>query len=509
MNRTFFTQLLFFSSLCLMLPSCTEKDEEPTIDQRQTAESPRCSEQGYLIFPTYKSLEEFLNNSTDIAQRSTSSSQINRSFPNFESLAHLGTRLLQKKNYYSQRTGSSDDLEEMSIDEYNLMKAENLILDNSLLNAMDTTLRICVEDELYKITEMGTFSSNVNKSAKLYQAIKDFNPDIIKSLEPGQTIDINPDVHFTNSFKKISTENCDLVEMTNQMIPVRGESSNEFHINYGTDSYKWKSNSLIKNILDFIRGKDISKSKQINSKLKVEVNIFDVDYKFYKSAGIKVKMQQKKKFCFIPYWVNVNAERLAIGFNEMEGELIYTNPNSMSSINPTAGAQWGRFTGTLNNITSSYIYGAYHNLTFIKDWADIIYYWMPELKIGNNNYTQNIINQIYNTPADKIYEYTKNLINKNVYTPIEHKITPTDPKMAYLIWGNTAFQYNKEHPYIMGVKEYGPMKSKSVIFDRSFGFYCYGKVPVPYTPSDFKIKSIDAFGAAFYRGRWYGVRFYQ
>lgn len=37
----------------------------------------------------------------------------------------------------------------------------------------------------------------------------------------------------------------------------------------------------------------------------------------------------------------------------------------------------------------------------------------------------------------------------------------------------------------------------------------YGlKLPVPYTPSDFDIKSIDAFGAAYYDNKWLGVRFY-
>jgi hypothetical protein len=80
--------------------------------------------------------------------------------------------------------------------------------------------------------------------------------------------------------------------------------------------------------------------------------------------------------------------------------------------------------------------------------------------------------------------------------------------LAYLIWGTSSTHFNKEHPYIMGVKEYSSRKSKSVIFDRSFGIAFYGTIPVPYTPSDFDINKIDAFGAAFYDNKWLGVRFY-
>jgi hypothetical protein len=154
------------------------------------------------------------------------------------------------------------------------------------------------------------------------------------------------------------------------------------------------------------------------------------------------------------------------------------------------------------------MYGAYHNLKFIKDWTDVIFGWMPELKIGEKNYTDQVINKLYNTPAKLVYQHTKKLINKTVYTPIEKKIKPTDPMLAYLIWGTSSTHFNKEHPYIMGVKEYSSRKSKSVIFDRSFGIAFYGTIPVPYTPSDFDINKIDAFGAAFYDNKWLGVRFY-
>lgn len=133
---------------------------------------------------------------------------------------------------------------------------------------------------------------------------------------------------------------------------------------------------------------------------------------------------------------------------------------------------------------------------------------MPEVRIGDKNYTDKILNKIYNAPAEYVYKQSKSLINKKVYAPIEKQIKPTDPMVAYLYWGSSEFTFNKERPFITGIKEYSHKKSKSVIFDRSFGVSFIGVVPVPYTPSDFDIKSIDAFGAAYYDNKWLGVRFY-
>ncbi len=79
--------------------------------------------------------------------------------------------------------------------------------------------------------------------------------------------------------------------------------------------------------------------------------------------------------------------------------------------------------------------------------------------------------------------------------------------MAYLVWGNTTQSFDKDKSYIMGVQEYGRQSGKSVRFDRSFGFNINNGKVSGFTPTEFKIKSIDAFGAAYYDGQWRGVRF--
>ena len=505
--------------LCLIfLSSCTDdmNSIESTPVNPQKIENVTISEEGYLIFPSARSFELFIEQVQNGETPSIYSES--RSGESFESVAMLDERISRSNNSRTMdltpiTDDELDELEEMTQEEYNLMKAENLLFDDLMAHAMDTTLRICVDGELYKITENGTFSVKLEKADLLDPTINEFNAELIDAVEAGGTIQLNPDVSFTNTFKKISFEDAELFEFepSDSTILSRAPaetSKNEFHKSFNVDSYRWKNTNLFKLFLDYLRGKDISKTKNFDKNLRVQVNIFDVNYRFYKSAGIKVKMQKRKKFCFVPYWVETEADKLLLGFNEMEGVLTYNSPNSLSIINPPASAKWSAFKGTLNGITSNFIYGVFTNLKFIRDFTESIFGWLPEEKIGNKDYTNKILNKIYDAPAETVYKISKSLINKKVYGEIEKQIKPTDPMVAYLYWGSSESTFDKERPFITGTQEYSNKKSKSVIFDRSFGVSFKEFVPVPYTPSDFTIKSIDAFGAARHGNKWLGIRFY-
>ena len=240
------------------------------------------------------------------------------------------------------------------------------------------------------------------------------------------------------------------------------------------------------------------------------MEVFDVNYGFYASAGIKVNMQKRKKFLGIPYWKGEKASKIVIGFNGLDGVMKYNNPRNYSTINPTMNTNWNTFTGAINNIQSKFFYGNYHKLKFIKDWTDDIICLIPEIKIGDKDWREKVGNKLYEAPAKAVYSQLKSLENKYIYSPVKKRITPTDPMMAYLVWGNTNIEFNKEHPYITGVKEYTNCKSKSVIFDRSFGFSFTNAGGITgFLPSEFDINKLDVFGAAYYDNQWRGVRFYK
>lgn len=404
------------------------------------------------------------------------------------------------------------------------MKAEELMFDDLMMHAMDTTLRICVEGIIYKIADQGTFSTSsaVSDPSEAIEAIEHaiatFDTTAVADVAPGCSVQLTEDLVWTNTFGVQAPDSFSIYdfEETSEEEENGNPSTapyideNKYHKEYNVKSYKWKSKSIFQKFCDFLRGKDVSRERKFTKNKKMVMKLFDVNYKFYQSAGLKVKMQKRKKFLGITYWKNTTAEKIVIGFNHMDGVMTYKNPNYFSKITPSAGAQWKTFQGSLNGISGKFIYGSFSKVKFIEDWVgDEILGWMPEIKIGDKDYTNNFINKIYDAPADKVYSFFKNFINRTVYSPIEHQIKPKDPMIAYLVWGCSEYEFNKQHPYITGEQEYGPKSCKSVIFDRSFGIMYDNGLLIPLTPTDFDIKKIDVYGAVKYNGKWLGIRFYS
>lgn len=489
---------------------CTEDSYVAEQTETYSNTGVEVTKNGYLKFDSSKSLEEFVENINKNGGNVANNICSRAGEKSFESLADLSNKLEKMKSRSDdldeeEEEENEEELEEMSVDEFNLMKCERLIFDNVLYHLVDTTLRICVEGRLYKITPMGTFSIDGENEDDLDAAIEDFNTEREESVPPGGSIEIGDGAYFTNSFGSSNSNN------DGQPLPQNpntiSSATNSFHTDYNTNDYIWENHSVFQKFLDWLRGKDVSREKKFDKNHRVSVNVFDVNYQFYASAGVKVKMQQRKKFLGIPYWKCVEATKIAIGFNHLEGEMKYNNPRSFSSILPTTSNNWRTFTGTLNGIQSNYIYGMYSNLPFIKDWTNDIVAIMPELNIGNQNYIDGVVNYLYDSPKNVLCGLLNSLTNKVVYYPIEKRITPKDPKVAYMVWGNTSTTFNKEHPFIVGVTEYSNIDSKSVIFDRSFGFSMTNMSISGFLPTEFDIKSLDLFGAAYYDNEWRGVRF--
>jgi hypothetical protein len=70
---------------------------------------------------------------------------------------------------------NENDIEEMTVDEYNLMIAKSLLVDPILYNVMDTTLRIGVDGIIYKITKDGTFFAPYSLENKLTEKVRIFS----------------------------------------------------------------------------------------------------------------------------------------------------------------------------------------------------------------------------------------------------------------------------------------------------------------------------------------------
>lgn len=265
-------------------------------------------------------------------------------------------------------------------------------------------------------------------------------------------------------------------------------------------------------------GKSVERERNFDKKHRIQVEVFNVNYRFYTSAGIKVKMQKMKRFVFVKYWVSDTCEDMAIGFNMITGTLKFNNPTNYSSIMPSNSVRWDKFTSTIDGYEREFLYQRIYNSDIVKDWinpiSDKLYMILPNVKIkspfNSNKYilefpTHNILQSMYDAPA-KYISSTLLKINGKTWSALEEKIKPEDPRIAYIVWGTNEESFTEAKPFITGVKRYGSMSTKVVRFNQSFGFNYMGIVK-PFLPSEFNIEYFDGFGSIKYNGKWLGIRF--
>lgn len=505
-----FNRSTHFVLLCctiFILPlffSCSDEDavqtESKNSDTISSNSGISVTSEGYLNFATQEAFENLISqlDSAGTNNSSTKSSKI-LAIDGFNSIAVL-------KN--SELKSSELDDEEMTADEYNVMRAENLLVDPVLTNVMDTTLRIGIAGQLYKINEYGTFSAPKQYAENINAAIANFDTANISTVKTGASIDLGNNVTFTNTFGNGSIQDAISMVKDSTSLSVLRSTSDNLYSDYNVNSYEWKHHSVVQNIWDAITGKDVTRENNFSSNRRVQVELFNVNYLLYASAGIKVKMQKKKKFLFVSYWVGTDCDKIAVGFEKIYGVMKWNNPQSYSSLPITGSAAWGRSTGIINNYLFNWMYTSYHKLDLVKDWVDDIYYFLPEITLSGSTYPNySEMNKMYNAPVDYVVSFLKQQVGKWVYSPIKAQIQPKDPMISYLIWGNTITTYNEGKSFIRGVKEYTNTNSKTIRFSQSFGINVINGVVTGFIPNEFKIKEIDCFGAAYYSGAWKGIRF--
>lgn len=517
-----FASILAVSSL--VLSGCS-KDSLGEVEEAKKSTEEITVSDGHLSFSSYQALESYFSNITQGNVQTITKSTRSASIPGFVSIAE------RKASIASTKSGDSD---EMTQEEYDLMMAENLLEDPDMCYILGTDLEIEVEDKLFKITDLGTFCIDTKDAGQLQGIIDNFDRNLCETLSKGESINIGGSAFFTNTFGKgsVTTDSLSPIDEIDESYDYQsdynysdspstkaptiddGTFKNDFHVGYGTESYVWKNSSIVQKIADFIRGKDVKKEVNFDSSHRVKVSVVDVNYAFYATTAIKCEMQKQKKLLGIKYWVDDTADNIAIGFNKLYGELKMNNPISYSTIAPSTSKYWGKFSGYIDNITSNFIFGI-TGLDILKEWSNSLTTFLPEFNLLGKSYSNvDIGNKLYDASKDKVYKWLKSQAGKyslDLVSGVKKKIEPKDPRVAYFVWGNTTLTYNKEKPFIIGVKEYGKSDKKVVRFDQSFGisfnlFNSSASVK-GFLPTVFNIKDIDAFGAAKYNGVWKGVRF--
>lgn len=157
------------------------------------------------------------------------------------------------------------------------MRSENLLLDPILTEVMDTTLRIGIAQNLYKITKYGTFISPISKESELNKTINNFETIFQNSsiIESDSIVDITNGIKYINSFKYSSIINNEVKDSGEMEISsTLRSSSNDYISKYGLASYKWESKTWFAKVWSSLFGKDISKENKFTNTRRVQVNLF-------------------------------------------------------------------------------------------------------------------------------------------------------------------------------------------------------------------------------------------
>ena len=502
--KNLFIVFSFLISVTLFVSGCSD---DFNIKEELAGENIK-KDSEYLKFASEDDFKSFLENinedNTETSLRSSKNKAIIYKPIGFKSIAERKRET--KTNQL--RSDSEDEIEEMTEDEYNLMRAENLLLDPILTEVMDTTLRIGIAQNLYKITKYGTFISPISKESELNKTINNFETIFQNSsiIESDSIVDITNGIKYINSFKYSSIINNEVKDSGEMEISsTLRSSSNDYISKYGLASYKWESKTWLAKVWSSLFGKDISKENKFTNTRRVQVNLFQINYGFYASSGVKVGMQKQKKFLFVKYWVSTNASKMVIGFDRLDGIMTFNQPPS--HIDPLGSIAYNSFAGTFNGIPGALIYKGYHGIGFLKDWSDKILSFVPTITVFGTTYpTTEQKKKFYDTPATQIYSQLKALTGKYIFNPIKREIVPEDPRIAYMLWGNTDVEMKS---YLQGVKEYTNVESKTIRFDQSFGFSYYNGFVTSFLPTQFKIKAVDMFGAVYDSNTWKGIRFYD
>lgn len=466
----------------------------------------KINEYGFLSFSSQEIFDSYVKN---IDKDESSSLKSLVTFPCCSLFKSINYHKKAAINDAFLKSAVDDDIdeEELSVDEYNLSIAESIVRDELLYDFLDTTLRIGIGDYIYKITEDGTFAfkSSIYSTNYCDSILRDFDSSKYNYLNVGEYVELSNEVLYIKSFDKYACS--EEVLMPEESFVGNKSVSNDLHGKYNVKTYKWKSNSKFQKLMAKIFGKDVKAEVNFNSKRRLQLEVFNVNYLFYASSGLKVNMQKRKKFLGIKRWVSSTAEEIVVGFNELAGEAKISGYSRVNSIYLSEMDSWNRFYQKLNNVSAYYIYGLYDKMPYVKGWANKIVLFLPEISVFNYSVYDktSIANALYQLPSDMIVGFLKNQVGRRVNGLISNSIVKETPR-GYIVVNANNKQFNKLEQYILGVHSYYNCSSQTIRFDKSYGLKVTNGSIGGFVTSEYDIKKLDIFVAAKYFDEWKGIR---
>lgn len=512
-------------SIVATLFSCTSDsfDSINELEKVSMVEKDVCVKDGIVSFKSKDVFNEYFESlKNDSSSSTTRSVGIPSKIEGFTSLKDIKESITK-----TTRSGDAEENEEWSEEEYRLICCQELIPDERFENFMDTTMRVAVQDTIYKVTPMGTVYTTRKHLNELDGIENKINKDDLVSLGD-KKYQISNDIYLYDTFGKISGDTLvvDCVDsgynenntVTRASSTVRLGSEDENTRTFNLSTYNWHTNGWGHLTTLFgILGYDFSETKSIDSKHRVKVRMYNLDYYLVATVGFNVSLQKCKKYLFIKVWGNQNGivDNVVIGFEKFNARVnLNLNYNTQLRL-PDYGHYIDDSWGYVNRM----VYTGLAKYDFLKDWMKgsdgVATVWA-----GIKSYDE------FNLLSKAPWEYTAKLEKTAIYQGLKYfenkanRIIPKRITNGVEEYGVAAISCNgvgKMTHTIRGIQCYPRCyNGKTISLYGRIGFTYVvglngssGSGLSPFNFESFDTDGFDVFGAVYYDGRWTGIRVHQ
>jgi|GEM_PF-3025530 hypothetical protein len=547
--------ILASAFLCVLMPSC-ENDEIAIAEDINSINFNNIGytvENGYLNFENFDAVDNYIKyvgesidaiNSNESVLKSTTDAL---SVPGFASLA---SKTKQLNDGHLKSSAVIDPTEEFFIE-----LTKQLIPDEVIHYVVDTANQVKISGKMYQISPFGTFIYNQKDSLE-YQKLCDEFIDIYNDFT--SKIDsvtyTYGNITFIDSYGKIANTKegevledkllCEIdggystegeyadqnsiLKSTSVLKSASNRIMSSFTDTYNLTTYKAGAKTVAGTLINNLVGENNWREKKLDSKHRVKVKLYDVNYGFYKNQGFRVEYNELRDFTvkvvtikrwrittkrvtLWSYWSNSKTvPEMVVGIDYFQGYTEYELPLAEAYVQNIPNT-------VVETMTDYAIKMCYEGL--VKTPVDIAKNWVTDLNVfkgvvfdlGSNSINnQVIIDKGFEAGMDFMRDELKGSTNKFIKKQI-NKASSTPIVVFTPDYKNGGF---REYMILKGVYTYYNRSEVHVqIAQPSFGFKVGSKEGgkwklVGFTPNKFNIDEAFIFGAVKHNGKWQGIRMY-
>jgi hypothetical protein len=533
----------------LILNSCKddsiiqETGETIKRDKKET-EKEVTVENGYLVFSSQTVLEEYMNKVQKALEESNDKEILkNRAImPHISGFVSLADKLGRLKN--SQLKSGTNNYNVQKDFEYEL--TSQIIPDEVIHYVVDTANQVKIAGRIYQISPFGTFIYNEEDSVEYIKLCESFIDIFNNYTEQKDSITyIYGNITFIDSFgRMINSDNTPIEEQIlsefdgntetteNNINNLKSTSTRiipEYTKTYNLSTYKAGAKTIAGKAIQHIFGKNSWRKKRLDSKHRIKVKLYSVNYGFFRNQGFRVEYNtkkdrtitvfyfkhwrlRKKKIKLWSYWSSSKSiKEMVVGIDFFKGYTEYTTYGIGEAFQKNMQKQFSK------NIGKYTINMCYNGLLKtptqkVRGWATNLYIFSGSVGIWNHGFTDNeLLEKGFDAGIDALRGMLKRKTSGLIYDIIGN----TTNKPVAILTPNYKNGGNKEYLLLSGIYKYYNRSKTHVKLGHSSGGInlCLnpdGKIRSfsGFTPNKFRIDEAYIFGAVKYNNKWSGIRMY-